>query len=104
MVERQTPNLRVGGSNPSWPASVYKNEAVDIRIIVGVVMKNVVKFFYEVRIELSKVIWPSWDEFIGSTVIVLVVIAFFSVYLGVLDSGLSQLANYTFERFGIYGL
>ena len=25
MVERQTPNLMVGGSNPSWPARVLKN-------------------------------------------------------------------------------
>ncbi len=23
-VERQTPNLKVGGSNPSWPASTAK--------------------------------------------------------------------------------
>jgi len=64
-------------------------------------MNDVTKFFNEVRIELLKVIWPSWDEFIGSTIIVLVVIAFFAVYLGVLDFGMSQLAEYTFGRFGM---
>jgi len=65
-------------------------------------MNDVVKFFNEVKVELSKVIWPSWDEFVGSTVIVLVVIAFFSVYLGMLDTGMTKLANYVFGRFGIY--
>ena len=65
-------------------------------------MKNVTKFFSEVRIELSKVIWPSWDEFIGSTIIVLIVIAFFSVYLGFLDFGMSRLASYIFAQLGVY--
>ena len=27
MVEQQTPNLRVGGSNPSWPASLETQSA-----------------------------------------------------------------------------
>ncbi|TET06529.1 preprotein translocase subunit SecE [Candidatus Dependentiae bacterium] len=67
-------------------------------------MKDAVKFFNEVRVELSKVIWPSWDEFVGSTIIVLVVIAFFSGYLGVLDFGLSRIADYIFSRFGVYWL
>ena len=65
-------------------------------------MNNVAKFFNEVRVELSKVIWPSREEFIGSTIIVLVVIAFFSVYLGVIDFGLSRLAHYAFKHFGMY--
>jgi len=65
-------------------------------------MRNVAKFFYEVRGELTKVIWPSWDDLVGSTVIVLFVIAFFSVYLGVLDFGMSQIAKYIFSRFGAY--
>lgn len=65
-------------------------------------MKDVARFFYEVRIELSRVIWPSRDEFVGSTIIALMIIAFFSVYLGVIDFGLSQLANYAFARFGMY--
>ena len=33
MVEQQTPNLRVGGSNPSWPANeeyVYALKSVKV--------------------------------------------------------------------------
>lgn len=63
-------------------------------------MKDVTKFFTEVRSELSKVMWPSWDELVSSTIIVLVVMAFFSLYLGSLDFGMSQVASYVFSRFG----
>jgi len=65
-------------------------------------MNDVVKFFNEVRVELSKVVWPSREDFVGSTIIVLVVIAFFSVYLGMLDTGMTRLAKYLFGQFGIY--
>lgn len=65
-------------------------------------MKNVANFFYEVRNELSKVVWPSWDDLVGSTIVVLFVLAFFSIYLGVLDFGMSQVAKNIFSRFGAY--
>ena len=59
------------------------------------------QFFSEVRLELSRVIWPKFDEFIGSTIIVLVIVAAFAVYLGGVDFGLSYLAQYIFERYSI---
>ena len=48
-------------------------------------VKNVTRFFQEVRSELSKVVWPQWAEFVGSVIIVLVLVSFFAVYLGILD-------------------
>ena len=48
-------------------------------------IKNVSKFLNEVKLELSKVVWPSRQELIGSTLISLVFIAIFTVYLGGLD-------------------
>jgi preprotein translocase subunit SecE len=53
-------------------------------------MKYAVQFLQEVRVELSKVIWPKYDEFVGSTVIVLVIVAAFAVYLGGIDAAFSQ--------------
>jgi preprotein translocase subunit SecE len=64
-------------------------------------MKDMMQFFSEVRLELSRVIWPKFDEFIGSTIIVLVIVAAFAVYLGGVDFGLSYLAKYIFERYSI---
>lgn len=43
------------------------------------------EFLKEVRVELSKVEWPKRDEFIGSTIVTLILVLFFTIYLGVVD-------------------
>jgi len=52
------------------------------------------QFLREVSVELKKVVWPNFDEFVGSTVIVLVLICAFAIYLGLADFGFSQLTEY----------
>ena len=107
MVERQSPKLRVVGSNPSWPAiknaSFYENEIegcgntreqVDKRMNI---ISSSKQFLHEVRIEMAKVIWPSWDEFVGSTIVVLFLVAVFAIYLGLLDAVLSVIIRYIFK-------
>jgi preprotein translocase subunit SecE len=81
LVEQQTPNLPVGGSSPSWPAIERRKK----------IMKNVTQFVKEVHLELSKVTWPKFDEWMGSTVVVLLLMSFFSIYLGLVDKGLTEL-------------
>ncbi len=63
-------------------------------------IKNAIQFLKEVRFELSKVEWPSFQEFIGSTLVVLVIVALFVAYLGVIDLGFTQLARYVFRAYG----
>ena len=63
-------------------------------------LKNMTQFVQEVRFELSKVEWPKTNEFIGSTIVVLFLVFLFSVYLGVIDLGLSKLAKYIFALYG----
>lgn len=46
---------------------------------------NVVQFLKEVRTELSRVEWPKPDEFIGATIVTLLLVLFFTVYLGLVD-------------------
>jgi len=60
-------------------------------------VKNVTRFLQEVRSELSKVVWPQWAEFIGSVVIVLVLVSFFAIYLGLLDLLFSASARLLFR-------
>ncbi len=64
-------------------------------------MKDVIQFFSEVKTELSKVVWPKLDEWIGSTFIVLVIVAAFAIYLGALDFVFSRLAHSLFEYYGL---
>ena len=65
-------------------------------------MKDIVQFLSEVRLELGKVIWPKYDDWVGSTIIVLFLVAIFSLYLGLIDFGFSKLANFIFKSYGSY--
>ena len=55
------------------------------------------QFLHEVRVEMSKVIWPSFDEFVGSTVVVLFLVAVIALYLGFLDAILSVIIRNIFK-------
>ena len=65
-------------------------------------IKNVTQFAREVQLELSKVTWPKFDEFLGSTIIVLVLVTFFSIYLGLIDLGLSEFMRFVFKLYSGY--
>ena len=57
-----------------------------------------VLFFREVRQELAKVIWPSFDELVGSTIIVLIILAAFTVYFGVVDLAFRMLSEFVYAQ------
>ena len=46
---------------------------------------NLLTFFKEVRLELTKVTWPTFHEFVGATLVVLIIVAACAVYLGAVD-------------------
>lgn len=56
-------------------------------------IKKTKQFLREVKIEIKKVVYPSRDELIGSTWVVIVVVFIFALYLGVIDLGLSRLVK-----------
>ena len=99
MVERQTPNLMVGGSSPSWPASTHKQRGYRYSTGNGI-MKDIGKFLGEVKLEMSRVVWPNYDEFVGSTIIVVFLVTVMSLYLGVVDLGIDRLMKYIMKYFG----
>jgi preprotein translocase subunit SecE len=49
------------------------------------------QFLREVKVELKKVTWPSRKQTMGSTVVVLVIVTIISLFLGLVDAGLSGL-------------
>jgi preprotein translocase subunit SecE len=51
------------------------------------------EFFKEVKIEVKKVVYPSKDELVGSTWVVIIVVVVVSLFLGVVDLGLSKLVS-----------
>ncbi|MCK5503936.1 MAG: preprotein translocase subunit SecE [Thermodesulfovibrionia bacterium] len=50
-------------------------------------------FFKEVKIELKKVAFPSRDEVIGSTKVVVVLVLIVATFLGLIDMLLSRLIS-----------
>jgi len=60
--------------------------------IQGYVEKTT-QFFREVKIELKKVTWPSRNQTIGSTVVVILLVMIISLFLGMVDIGLSNLVR-----------
>jgi preprotein translocase subunit SecE len=49
-----------------------------------------VQFLREVVMELKKVTWPSRKQTTGSTIVMIILVAIFSVFLGTVDIGLSK--------------
>ena len=58
--------------------------------IAGVV-DTVSQFLREVRVELSKVTWPTRKDTLASTSVVLVIVILIGAFLGIVDLGLSRL-------------
>lgn len=51
------------------------------------------EFFNEVKVEVKKVVYPSKDELKGSTLVVIITVIVVSLFLGVVDLGLSKVVS-----------
>ena len=49
------------------------------------------QYLIDVRSEFRKITWPSQREYVGGTVGVVVIVAFLTVVLGLIDTGLAML-------------
>jgi preprotein translocase subunit SecE len=77
------------------PIAAPKKSHQTASVVTGIAKPNFIEaafqFLREVKVELKKVTWPSRKQTIGSTVVVLVLVLIISLFLGVVDMGLSQL-------------
>ena len=63
-------------------------------------LSNTRTFFTEVRNEMRRVTWPSRREVYATTVVVVLVSAFFGTYLWGVDLLLDRLVSWIFQLFG----
>jgi preprotein translocase subunit SecE len=56
------------------------------------------QFLREVRTELKKVTWPSRKDTLSGTLVVLVAVFIIAIFLGIVDSGLSNLIKELLKR------
>ena len=75
--------------------SLPKKVSGKTRSVSGIQKQNIfqkgIQFLREVKVELKKVTWPSRKQTIGSTVVAIVLVLIISIFLGVVDMGLSSL-------------
>ncbi|KIX85234.1 preprotein translocase subunit SecE [Vermiphilus pyriformis] len=60
-------------------------------------MKDVINFLVEVRQEIAKIVWPKWNDFVGSSLVVIVLVCLFAIYLWLIDQGCSKLIGFIFK-------
>ena len=60
---------------------------------------KVAGFVKDVRLEMGKVSWPTKDELIGSTIVVLVSLTLLSAFIGACDLFLSTAVNTIMAKF-----
>lgn len=63
-------------------------------------MPNIIDFLKEVREELAKVAWPSREQTIRYTVLVIIVAVAVGAFLGGLDYILTGITAYLLEHYG----
>jgi len=56
-------------------------------------LNKVKEFFREVKVEIKKVVFPSKDELIGSTWVVIITVIIISLFLGIVDLGLTKMVG-----------
>ena len=56
------------------------------------------QFLREVKTELKKVTWPSRKDALSGTLVVLVAVFIIAIFLGIVDSGLSNLIKELLKR------
>ena len=57
------------------------------------------QFYSDVRSEMKKVTWPARQEVFGTTIVVVIAVFFFGLYLGLIDYLLSMGLNFVLTYF-----
>jgi len=60
---------------------------------IRLMLDNVKHFLKEARAELRKVTWPTPKEALASTSVVIVVVIIISIFLGIVDLGLTRIVR-----------
>ena len=59
------------------------------------------EFMHDVRVEMKQVTWPSREDVVSTTTVVIATVAFFGVFLAVVDWLVQRGVAYVFKIFGV---
>ena len=85
--------------NPTWfMAEALPLEWNGMEFSIKEKFEAAKQFLREVRTELKKVTWPSRKDTLSGTLVVLVAVFIIAIFLGIVDSGLSNLIKELLKR------
>jgi len=58
------------------------------------------EFLHDVRLEMKQVTWPTREDVVSTTWVVVATVAFFAVYLFFVDQGIQRVVQYVLKKFG----
>ena len=76
---------------------IFALAAIVLAVLIAVNFAKIKKFLTEVRVELSKVSWSSRKQLAGATGVVVVLTLILTVYIGIVDLGLSRLLTFLIQ-------
>ena len=59
------------------------------------------EFLHDVRLEMKQVTWPTREDVVSTTWVVVVTVAFFGVFLWLVDLGVQRAVQAIFKKFGV---
>ena len=62
---------------------------------------NTREFLHDVRVEMKQVTWPSKDDVVSTTTVVIATVFFFGVFLAIVDWLVQRGVAYVFKIFGV---
>jgi preprotein translocase subunit SecE len=64
-------------------------------------LANAREFLHDTRVEMKQVTWPTREDVVATTWVVVVTVAFFGVFLWLVDMGVQRVVQYILKKFGI---
>ncbi len=64
-------------------------------------LANAREFLHDTRVEMKQVTWPTREDVVATTWVVVVTVAFFGVFLWLVDLGVQRAVQAIFKKFGV---
>ena len=87
--------------NEESQGSAITEAAVGVGEKVSGTVAGTREFLHDVRVEMKQVTWPSREDVVSTTWVVVATVAFFGVFLWIVDMGVQWGVQYIFKKFGV---
>ncbi len=85
-------NEETQGGGPSFPVPGPVSTLADYP-------RRFRQFLHEVRVEMKQVTWPTRDDVVSTTVVVMAAVAFFGLYFFMVDAGVGYMVQQVYKLF-----